>query len=280
METKKHTTENNNHNPAVYCGTWAKYNSGNLGGAWVDLTTFANGSAAMFWMLTCLHSDEPEPELMFTDFENFPEWFYSESMGAGEIDTVLAWWKDEQAKPEEKPDEVKQAWLDTICEDESDRKYYSRGYPKVIRLDGGGFLPLSRNDIDTSFCFGYSSCGQGMTYEEATECAREARTKGYFMRTNLDGIDSLIDGLTGADNGEHDWKVYNQIKKFPAWMELYDDRGWATRDLDGRPLSPTEKARVVTVLMAERAEFVKRLEAWWKRYGPDKLKIWTYWVDE
>ena len=26
-------------NPKVYVGTWAKYNSGNLAGAWIDLTT-------------------------------------------------------------------------------------------------------------------------------------------------------------------------------------------------------------------------------------------------
>ena len=28
-----------------------------------------------------------------------------------------------------------------------------------------------------------------------------------------------------------------------------------------------------------RADFEKRLKAWWKRYGADKLHVWTYWQD-
>lgn len=66
-------------NPAVYCGTYYKYNCGNaLGGAWLDLTKFADYDD---FISVCrqLHADEQDPELMFQDYENFPRKFYSES---------------------------------------------------------------------------------------------------------------------------------------------------------------------------------------------------------
>lgn len=63
--------------PAVYVGTFAKYNSGSLKGAWIKL----EGHTAQSFAEACLelHSDESDPELMFQDFEGFPRAFYSES---------------------------------------------------------------------------------------------------------------------------------------------------------------------------------------------------------
>lgn len=68
----------NSGSPAVYVGTYAKYNSGSLYGAWFDLTKFYDYDE---FMDACreLHHDEDDPELMFQDFENFPEAWYSES---------------------------------------------------------------------------------------------------------------------------------------------------------------------------------------------------------
>jgi antirestriction protein len=62
---------------AVYVGTFAKYNSGSIKGAWIKL----EGHDAETFQAACLelHSDESDPELMFQDFEGFPRAFYSES---------------------------------------------------------------------------------------------------------------------------------------------------------------------------------------------------------
>lgn len=88
-------------NPMVYCGTYHKYNSGSIDGAWVDIASFQNGKDFMNWCATELHKDEADPELMFQDFQNFPEWFYSESMSVNSIDEILNWWKEETATREE-----------------------------------------------------------------------------------------------------------------------------------------------------------------------------------
>jgi len=64
--------------PSVYVSTYAKYNDGNLKGAWVDLTNFIDYDDFLEYCRE-LHNDEQDPELMFQDFENFPKEYYSES---------------------------------------------------------------------------------------------------------------------------------------------------------------------------------------------------------
>jgi antirestriction protein len=60
----------------TYVSTYAKYNNGSLVGQWVDLTDFTDYEAFIEYCLE-LHSDEPDPELMFQDFEG-PKGLYSE----------------------------------------------------------------------------------------------------------------------------------------------------------------------------------------------------------
>lgn len=72
------TTQTTTDNPSVYVSTYAKYNNGNLKGAWIDLTEF-NDYDDFLAHCRDLHSDERDPELMFQDFENFPKEYYSES---------------------------------------------------------------------------------------------------------------------------------------------------------------------------------------------------------
>ena len=64
--------------PAVYVGTYHKYNCGSLFGMWLDLTTFASYED-FCGVCRFLHRDEADPELMFQDMENFPDAWYNES---------------------------------------------------------------------------------------------------------------------------------------------------------------------------------------------------------
>ena len=61
----------------VYVGTYAKYNDGNLYGAWLDLEDYDYEE----FIAACkeLHEDEHDPELMFQDYEGFPDEYYNES---------------------------------------------------------------------------------------------------------------------------------------------------------------------------------------------------------
>lgn len=64
--------------PRVYCGTYAKYNSGSIAGTWLDLADYPSHGA---FMEACqqLHDDELDPELMFQDWENIPSGMIGES---------------------------------------------------------------------------------------------------------------------------------------------------------------------------------------------------------
>lgn len=77
-EMNLHRNNYENETPAVYVGTYGKYNDGSLDGMWVDLSTF---DAYEDFLEFCerLHADDPDPELMFQDFECFPREYYGES---------------------------------------------------------------------------------------------------------------------------------------------------------------------------------------------------------
>ena len=63
--------------PAVYVGTYHKYNCGSIFGAWLNITAFADYEE---FIAVCryLHRDEADPEFMAQDFTDFPEEWYTE----------------------------------------------------------------------------------------------------------------------------------------------------------------------------------------------------------
>lgn len=57
--------------PAVYVGTYHKYNNGSIFGKWFDLTDFDDEES---FQVVCreLHKDESDPEFMLQDWEGIP----------------------------------------------------------------------------------------------------------------------------------------------------------------------------------------------------------------
>ena len=98
-------------NPAVYVGTYHKYNCGSIFGMWLDLTTFADYDE---FCAVCrfLHRDEDDPELMCQDYENFPEVWYSEDIMSEDIFDLI----QEFAELDEDEREAYEAFLDVRCD--------------------------------------------------------------------------------------------------------------------------------------------------------------------
>lgn len=84
---KIHKIANLTDQPAVYVGTFAKYNSGDLTGAWLDLSAYSD-LAEFLEACAALHSDENDPEIMFQDYQGFPTSYFGESW----IDAALWDW--------------------------------------------------------------------------------------------------------------------------------------------------------------------------------------------
>lgn len=70
--------------PKVYVSTYGKYNCGSICGLWVSLTNF-NDYEAFINFCKAIHADEAEPELMFQDYMNYPQQYYSECSLSEEI---------------------------------------------------------------------------------------------------------------------------------------------------------------------------------------------------
>ena len=78
MSVEDYMNDSQDNHPAVYVGTYAKYNDGSLFGMWVDMVKCGDYDT---FMEVChnLHADEEDPELMYQDYECFPSAWYSES---------------------------------------------------------------------------------------------------------------------------------------------------------------------------------------------------------
>ena len=84
----KHEWKHDSDSPALYCGTYGKYNSGNLNGMWVDLSTFDDYEDFINFC-KAIHADENDLELMYQDFANMPDCLYNESMGEEGFNNIL-----------------------------------------------------------------------------------------------------------------------------------------------------------------------------------------------
>ena len=79
-EISKHEQTKGSESPALYCGTYGKYNAGNLRGMWIDLSTFDSYDDFKDFCLA-IHADEDDPEIMYQDHKNIHYALYRESMG-------------------------------------------------------------------------------------------------------------------------------------------------------------------------------------------------------
>lgn len=83
----RHEWKHQSDSPALYCGTYGKYNSGNFRGIWVDVSTFDSYDDFENFCLA-IHADEEDPEIMFQDGENIPDSLCCESMGEEEFNQI------------------------------------------------------------------------------------------------------------------------------------------------------------------------------------------------
>lgn len=69
--------------PAIYVGTYAKYNNGSIEGAWLNLEDYVDKEA---FLEACQELHGPgEHEFMYQDFQCFPRSLYSESCVSDEL---------------------------------------------------------------------------------------------------------------------------------------------------------------------------------------------------
>ena len=78
--------------PAVYVGTYHKYNCGSLRGMWVDVTSF-DTYAEFQNFCRAIHCDEEDPEIMIQDFQNCGNDFRSEFFEEQDFEWTNLYWE-------------------------------------------------------------------------------------------------------------------------------------------------------------------------------------------
>lgn len=74
--------------PALYCGTYGKYNRFNVRGMWVNLSTF-DSYKDFEAFCRAIHADEADPELMYQDHTNIPDSLYQESIRENGFNKIM-----------------------------------------------------------------------------------------------------------------------------------------------------------------------------------------------
>lgn len=75
---KRSNPSHSKDSPSVYVGTYGKYAAGSIKGKWLDLEDYESRDEFLE-AARDLHKDEEDPELMYQDYQGFPDQYYSES---------------------------------------------------------------------------------------------------------------------------------------------------------------------------------------------------------
>jgi len=171
-------------------------------------------------------------------------------------------------------------------------EYTRKSKAAAVLLEDGAILAIAKPSIETKFCFS----DEGIDYENYKYLRSDAEVlREYFMGENLKELDHTIAGVKAGQNTDNWPRFYGVFYEdadkrtagvsFRCYESISDNFDIAEglkaheRAPDFRMFSDSEREQVLGALEMVRGQFVKRLESWWKRYGAEKLTMWTYWAN-
>ena len=187
-------------------------------------------------------------------------------------------------------EELKKAWdTDEMV------KHCSKSTAFVIEHDGA-LYGIEKPRIKTRFCFGYGINGisDSEQEQEAEAMAETARkSKEDFINQNLEHLNrwikSLKEILEGMEKYRDEWSYPRYMietgKKYTGQQEDCKLRYYSIVDtfygvVNGKICEDTELIKKLLAGYEEvRADFIKRLNTYLKRYGLSKVKTWSYLSD-
>lgn len=152
----------------------------------------------------------------------------------------------------------------------------------IVELTNNNILIIDKPSIEKRFCFGYGLNGVS-DYEEHKRaydmCNIAANDQEYFINKNLAQIDEIVDDIKDTKNGSFKMYLMTQYMNCPDYCHLKGFRflRWHESPRDGyEEVSPLDKERILQGYEVVRANFVKRLNTYLKKYGLSKIETWTY----
>lgn len=191
--------------------------------------------------------------------------------------------------------ELKEIYMDVIrnevWEDEHMQKYARKTCAYVVQLSNGNIISIDKPNIEKNFCFGmgwYGTYTQEQ-FEQAEEEAENARKNvNYFIDENMRQITDYIDNLKECLEQKMECYTYthytgqpdNSILKGYSITNIcnnpeYNPGKWsACRDVE--KLRSDDIQAIIEGLEEVEKAFMKRLNTYLKKYGLEKLNVWTY----
>ena len=192
--------------------------------------------------------------------------------------------------------ELKEKYMDIIKKEvwesnEHMQKYAMKECAYVVELSNGNIISLDKPRIEKNFCFGM---GMYATYTDeefkaAEEMAEKARTDvNYFISENMKQIREKIDCLNEALENKREVYTCVSYTGQPDDSELvayscvricdnpeYAPYRWANLKAV-KKLSNEDIQAIIDGLNEVSKKFMKRLNTYLKKYGLEKLNVWTY----
>ena len=154
----------------------------------------------------------------------------------------------------------------------------------VVRLTGGELVEIERPSITTSHCEGEDD-GRGRSMADAQAGCDYFETEEGFKRTNIRGFDKdMVSAATRKEGslwGEPlKFYVTTQYHRGSELSLCYCHRTTKSRvNAIRREANAEDIRRIRLGYMMVRRSFVRRVNAYWRRFGNSKLRTWTYWTE-
>lgn len=219
--------------PAVYVGTYGKYNSGSIDGAWVNLNKYPTKDE-FYDHIKELHKDEEDPEFMFQDYQNFPERFYGES---GLSEKIWDWLELDEDDRELLEAYIEATGDDKVSIDDAKDKFQGKYDSKedwaqeFINQSGGlgdsAHYYLSISDLDARLIAQdeATSLAEDMRYSLKKEDYDEVFDRTDKFKEEYEALKEKLDKEEDEDNQE---KIKEEIEKLAEksieeWESEYSD---------------------------------------------------------
>lgn len=153
--------------------------------------------------------------------------------------------------------------------------------------NGKYILSIDKCGIEKDFCFGYSSCGQGPTFEENNKNMENVRANliKYFLDKNLAPINNMIESLEDILNDKSCTRIMHHVHYYsaPDDSPVHDFGLYRYYDIPTDGSIPMEKEDIQILLDGYKIfkqMFEKKLETYVKKYDLRKVRVRSYWIDE
>ena len=159
------------------------------------------------------------------------------------------------------------------------RDYCIKEISNELKLTSlNGFIAFIKQRINTSFCFGYLDYDES-TIEFANNAAKEIHSNvEEFIRNNVAKFDDELKLYTS------DKKLYLCPRRYDCCSNIYnittDDECYLNNQYEKLvEVNKEDRQNLIEKTKEEKAKFVKRLNAYLKKFGLSKVHSWTYLID-